>query len=256
MMKPVLATIAAAILLALGLQLQSQTNADQETRVQKSAEALIKAHSGWKMNLGHSGVSIEAKQVAQQGSYVQYHIFVSGLPTDVNYTVLQWPVTKPQPIPAIEGASLGKNGIVMCAGRTEEQCGNRSKPDDPIEFTFNPAKGEPFRLALVSGENRATIVIVPDPISGKDKGCTLSVERLLPHFELAYISGSGFPPDTEINFDSHSYSEQHPLQAKTDSTGNLHFGMLPFVAGHKKGMTAVKAVGTTCSPFLKFDWGQ
>lgn len=251
-----LAPAAALLLLALGLQLHSQTSADQEARVQKSAEALIKAHSGWKMNLGHSGVSIEAKQVAQQGSYVQYHIFVSGLPTDVNYTVLQWPVTRPQPSPVMEGASLGKNGIVMCAGRTEEQCGTPSKPDDPIEFTFNPVKGEPFRLALVSGQNMATIVIVPDPISGKDKGCTLSVERLLPHFELAYLSGSGFPPDTQINFESHSYSEQHPLQAKTDSAGNLHFGVLPFVAGHKRGTTTVKAVGITCSPSLKFDWGQ
>jgi hypothetical protein len=224
--------------------------------VQKSAEALIKAHSGWKMNLGHSSVSIEARQVAQEGSYVQYHIFVSGLPTETNYTVLQWPVTQPKPMPAIEGASLGKNGIVMCAGRTEEQCGTPSKPDDPIEFTFNPAKGEPFRLAVVSGENRATIVIVPDPISGKDKGCTLSVERLLPQFELAYVSGSGIPPDTEINFDSHSYSEQHALHAKTDSSGNLQFGVLPFVAGHKKGTTTIKAVGTACSPSLKFEWGQ
>lgn len=247
---------AALLLLGLGLQLQSQTSADQEARVQKSAEALIKAHSGWKKNLFHSDISIEAKQVAQKGPYVQYHIFVSGLPTDINYTVLQWPVTRPGPAPVIEGVSLGKNGIAMCAGRTEEQCGNRSKPDDPIEFTFNPAKGEPFRLALVSGENRATIVIVPDPISAKDKGCTLSVERLLPHFELAYVSGSGFPPDAVINFESHSYSEQHPLQTKTDSAGNLQFGVLPFVAGHKKGTTAIKAVGTACSPSLKFDWGQ
>lgn len=37
-------------------------------------------------------------------------------------------------------------------------------------------------------------VIVPDPIFARDKGCTLSVERLLPHFELAYFTGTGFPP--------------------------------------------------------------
>jgi hypothetical protein len=150
---------------------------------------------------------------------------------------------------------LGKDGIVICAGRAEGQCGDPSKPDDPIEFTFNPVKGEPFRIALVSGENRATIVIVPDPISAKDKGCTLNVERLLPHFELAYLSGSGFPPDTEINFASQSYDEKHALNTKTDSSGNLQFALMPAVAGHKKGTTTVKAVGA-CSPSLKFEWGQ
>lgn len=247
---------AALLLLCVGLKLHSQTNPDMEARARQSAAALIKAHSAWKKNLSNSKVSIEAKEVARQGSLVQYHIFVSGLPTDINYTVLQWPVTQRAPLPAMEGVSVGKNGIVMCAGRTQEQCGNPAKPDDPIEFTFNPVKGEPFRIGLFSGDNRATIVIVPDPISGKDKGCTLSVERLLPHFELAYFSGSGFPPDTEINFDSHSYDEKHPLTTKTDSSGNLQFAVMPAVAGHKKGTTAIKAVGTACSPSLKFEWGQ
>jgi hypothetical protein len=44
-----------------------------------------------------------------------------------------------------------------------------------------------YRLALVAGDDRVAVVIVPDPITGKHKGCTLSVERLLPRFELAYI---------------------------------------------------------------------
>jgi hypothetical protein len=66
--------------------------------------------------------------------------------------------------------------------------------DEPIDFTFNPAKGELYHLALVAGDNRVAVVIVPDPIFAKDKGCTPSVERLLPHFELAYFAGSGFPP--------------------------------------------------------------
>jgi hypothetical protein len=85
------------------------------------------------------------------------------------------------------GLSIGKNGIVMCAGRTPEQCGDSSQKDDPADLAFNPAKGEPYRLALVAGDDRVSVVIVPDPITGKHKGCTLSVERLLPRFELAYF---------------------------------------------------------------------
>lgn len=117
--------------------------------------------------------------------FVKYYLLVSGLPTDELYTVMSWPVRQQKPQPIMEGVSIGKDGIVMCAARTPEQCGDPLKKDDPIDFGFNPAKGEPYRLALVSGEHRAAIIVVADPVLASDKDCTLSVERLLPHFELA-----------------------------------------------------------------------
>jgi hypothetical protein len=156
----------------------------------------------------------------------------------------------------MEGVSLGKDGIVVCAGRTREQCGDSSKKDDPIDFTFNPAKGEPYRIALTAGDYRVAIVIVPDPIVAKDKGCTLTVERLLPHFELAYFTGSGFPANSDVSFEGQSYDEKHPVKTKADSEGNIQFALLPFVSGRHKGTTTVKGVGMTCSPLLKFDWGS
>jgi len=228
---------------------------DMEKNARNAAQALLNAHQAWGKKLTTPGASIQAKEVEREGSMVKYHLFVSGLPSDALYTVLSWPVTQPQPMRSIEGVSIGKDGIVMCAGRTEEQCGDPSKKDDPIEFAFNPAKGEPLRLALVSGENRAFIVIVPDPIVGKDKGCTLSAVRLLPHFELVSFTGSGFAPNTQVTFDSHSYDERHPLTAQSDANGELHFSLLPFVAGHAKGTTIVKGTGS-CSPALTFAWGQ
>jgi hypothetical protein len=132
----------------------------------------------------------------------------------------------------------------------------RSKKDDPIEFAFNAVKGEPYRVALVAGNDKAAVVIVSDPIVAKDKGCTLRVERLLPHFELAYFTGSGFPPNSDVSFDGQSYGEKHPVNTKTDSEGNLHFALMPFVTGHHKGSTTIKGVGTTCSPSIKFEWGS
>lgn len=145
---------------------------------------------------------------------------------------------------------------MICAARTPEQCGDPSKKDDPIDFGFNPTKGEPYRLALVSGEHRAAIVIVPDPIVAKDKDCTLSVERLLPGFELAYFSGSGFPPNNEATFDSESYGERRPIKTRSDNEGHIQFAVLPGVSGHQKGTTKVKGTGMKCSPSLQFDWGQ
>jgi hypothetical protein len=63
----------------------------------------------------------------------------------------------------------------------------------------------------------------------------LSVERLLPRFELALFTGSGFSPNTEVSFDSQSYDDKRPIKAKTDSEGSLQFALMPFVSGRNKG---------------------
>jgi len=224
-------------------------------QTQVSPQDILKKHAAW-LRLSSPGVTLEAKQVLRDGSIVQYHLLAKGLSSDALYQVVAWPVTAAAPSATMDGVSVGKDGIVMCAGREPGQCGDPSKKDDPIEFTFSPAKGEPFRLAIVSPSLRAAIVIVPNPIEGKDKGCNISIVRLTPNFELAYVTGSGFPPDSDVQFDTQSYDEKNTLTVKTDSGGNLSFGTLPFVTGHTKGTATVKAVGGQCSPSLKFDWGN
>jgi hypothetical protein len=209
-----------------------------------------------KVNYPVRGHPVQAKEAGHEGSLVRYNLYILGLPTDELYTAVSWPVGQKKPSPVMEGVTIGKGGVVMCAGRTPEQCGDPSKKDDPIDFAFNPAKGEPYRLALVAGENRVAIVIVPDPIIAKDKGCALEVERLLPHFELAYFTGTGFPPNIDVSFDGESYGEKHPVKTKTDSEGNLSFALMPFVSGHPRGTTTVKGVGMSCAPSIKFDWGS
>lgn len=201
------------------------------------------------------GVVVQANEVERKGKLVKYSLNVIGLPTDELYTVMTWPVGQAEPSVLFEGVSIGQNGIAMCAGRTPEQCGDPSTKDDPIDFVFEPVKGEPYRLALVAGQYRATVVIVPDPITSTNKGCTLNVERLMPRFELAYFVGRGFPPDTEALFEGESHGERHQIKAKADKDGNFDFAILPFVLGQKSGTTNIKGVGMKCSPSVKFDWG-
>ena len=145
---------------------------------------------------------------------------------------------------------------MICAGRAPEQCGDPSKKDDPIEFVFAAAKAEPYRLAFTSPAARVALVLVPDPIESKNQGCTLKVIRLLPKFELAYLTGTGFPPNSKVEFDSQSYEERHRFAATTNAVGDLEFAVLPFVSGHNDGTTSVKTQGTGCSPSVQFDWGR
>ena len=229
---------------------------DAEARAAEESQALVKGHVAWKTKLSSPGAFAQAKQTGRDGSIVTYSVFVSGLPTDQVYTFMSWPVGEPKPLTVMHGLSIGKGGELVCAGKTPDQCGDPSKKDDGIDFTFNSAKGEPHRLAFVSGDHRVAFIIVPDPILAKDKDCTLSVERLLPHFELAYFTGSGFPPNSDVSFDGESYGEKHTVKTKADRGGNIQFAIQPFILGHSKGTTTLKGVGMTCSPSINFDWGS
>ena len=227
-----------------------------EAHAQDEARRLVKAHIAWTAMLPTHGATIEARRMPDKGSRADYRLYVTGVPPGQIYTVMTWPVSRSKPGNVMDGATLGSDGLVMCAGRTQEECGDPSKKDDPVDFLFDVAKGEPYRIAMVSAGSRATIVIVADPITAVDQGCELDVERLLPHFELAFFSGSGFAPNSEVEFSSQSYDERRPLKVMSDAKGHVQFSVLPFVAGHGKGTTTVKTVGTKCSLTLSFDWGE
>jgi hypothetical protein len=223
----------------------------------QSVQSLVKQHDAWGSRISTPGASLQAKEAGRDGAAIRYNLYASGLPTDRLYSIVSWPVTQGQPSTMLEGASLGKDGVVSCTGRQEGECNDPSNEDHGIvDLAFDPAKGEPFRLALVSGDQRAAVVIVPDPIVGKDKECTLNAVRLMAHFEVAYLTGSGYSPGTQASFESESLKEKHSITTSVDGKGDVRFALLPFVAGHTKGTMRIKGVGMGCSPSLQFDWGQ
>ncbi|MGA8089998.1 MAG: hypothetical protein WCA10_22190 [Terracidiphilus sp.] len=248
----------AVLLLGSISDLTSAQDDSIEARAKQMSDNLIRQHEAWR-TMSSPGASIQAKAVSREGNIFSYNLYVTGLPTDQLYTVVAWPVTGEKPYVQMEGVSLSKDGLVSCTWRQEGECEDPdSSPRDAgaVDFTFKPVKGEPYRFALINGDSKASIIIVPDPITAKGKGCTLDVVRLTPGFELAFFTGTGYPPNLEITFDSDSYGEKHTVKATSDREGKIHFAMMPFVLGHPKGTTRIAAVGTNCSPSLKFEWGQ
>jgi hypothetical protein len=77
-----------------------------------------------------------------------------------------WPINAQGPSRSLGGLSLLKDGLISCAGRTPEQCGDPNKIDDPVEWTFNPATGEVFRMALISQDQKTKLffAIIPTPL--------------------------------------------------------------------------------------------
>jgi hypothetical protein len=143
----------------------------------------------------------------------------------------------------------------MCAGRKPEQCGDPAKLDDPIEFTtVNPLKGEPSRFGFISPDVKIGLAIVADPIEATNNGCTLNLKRLSKAFDLAFVSGTGYPPNTDMHYTVSSEMTSN-LVIKSDSNGRIRVAVIPYPGKKKQGTATVKITEATCSPQASWDWG-
>jgi hypothetical protein len=241
----------------------SQTVAPTADETPPAARQLLEITRKWlNAEMSTPGVNAEIREVSRVNSNgrleVQYHVFVTGAPNDQNYTMVSWPINARGPSPTFAGLSLLKDGLMSCAGRTPEQCGDPNKKDDPVELTFYPATGEVFRMALVSQDQKTKLffAIVPDPVAKSDNGCVLEAIRLLPKHELVLLRGKGFQPNEDLEFKGKSYDEEHGGHPKADSRGEYVTGLLPFVKDKKGGTMEVKLKGSKCAPTLTFEWGD
>jgi hypothetical protein len=139
----------------------------------------------------------------------------------------------------------GSSAIECCLGRGEVRC--------RITRTITNRNTSAVTRVGTADLRR---FMVPNPITSSDRGCTLSVKRLMPHFELAFFTGSGYEHDAKTTFQTDSYGEKHVVETTADHEGNVRFAILPFVSGHQHGKTSIKAASLGCSPALTFDWGQ
>lgn len=210
-------------------------------------------------NMVPPGITIEAKEISRTGHsgslLVKYHFFVKGAPADAVFKYINWPANADKPTVALEGITAGKDGLLICAGRTDYECGDPKKPDDPIDFIVTPLKGEPYRIAFVAGDFKVGTVIIPDPIENANKGCTLSAVRLTSKFELAFITGSGYPPEKDIHYHVSSGETSNDFVIKSNAKGVIRTGVISAKRGKDKGTTNVRIMESTCSPEVTYPWG-
>jgi hypothetical protein len=211
---------------------------------------LVKFSADWLANkLSTAGTGAELREVGRQklngDLLVHYRVFVQGASKDQLYQLLQWPTDSEKPFVTFRGLSIATDGLVM-------------SQDNPVDFTFHPTKGEPYRLALMSsdGSTKVYFGVVPDPIMASDKNCTLEVIGMLPKLPLVMIRAKGYKPNEELQFTSHSYKEAHDTQAKSDADGAFVMALLTKVKGKETGKTEVELKGAECAPKLAFEWGK
>ncbi len=237
--------------LAAVLAAQEKIPAD----VQASVAQLFKMHEAWGPGLNSPNAAMTLKEISRSGQTIRYRIFASGLPREAVYTLVNWPVTFRSPVQALSGVTLDKTGLAICAGKPGT-CGDPKTPNDPIDLPINPAKGEPVRLGLISGETlKAFYKIVPVPIAGTDKTCRAEIVLLTPKAEAVLLEASGFRAQSPLKMLTESEGERHELSVMADATGNYKSMVLPFVQGKQHGTMHVTVSSDACSPALNFPWG-
>ncbi len=211
---------------------------------------LVTLTHDWLANkLSTAGTSAEMREIKRErrGSdlLVAYHVFVKGAPKDQLYELQQWPTNAEKPFVTGQGLSIASDGLVM-------------SQNHDVNFAFHPAKGEPYRLVLLSADGSTKIYfgVIPDPIIGEDRGCTLEAVGLLPKFPLVMIRAKGYKPSEELQFASKSYDEAHDIQVKSDADGEFVTAVLPKVKNKPTGKTDVTLKGAGCAPTLSFEWGK
>lgn len=211
--------------------------------------------SEWGNELNSSAqIKLEAhlmtKQVRGGAEYGFYDFYLTGAPADQTYTIFQWPLGKPQPEP-VTSAYVSNNGR-LCMHATG--CHDTEGPYVMLALLSFP--GLPHRIGIASEDKKfkAVALVVPDPIIGTDKGCSVEVIRVREDFSLTVVRGKGFQLDKEIIYTSNSEGEEIKGSLKADEFGQFSFYLGPGVKGKTKGTAKIDFKAPGCAPSVSFHW--
>lgn len=216
-------------------------------------KAQVSSLATWNEKLNTPGMKMEIRESTRthkEGKLlIGYHVYVTGAPRQQSYALFNRPITAAEPKVVWAESYLTDAGQVCMT--SDPGC------PAPAQFTLEPGKGEPFRLLLVSkdGKYRAAALIVPEPILGEDKTCSVEVVRVTPKFEVALLKGKGFKPNSKIQYQSDSAGEVIGDNILIDAEGTFSVVLLPSVKGKDNGVDRVTFKAEGCAPVVSYKWG-
>jgi hypothetical protein len=226
------------------------------------AKKLMEQQASWDAASGLNTAKLIAKERARtqgdQGTVVRYDLVTQGLPHDLHYTLIIWPLNGGiQPVQS--GISLTDDGRLVCTAKTPADC-KPSRPDaDPvIDMSITAAKGEPKRFGVISDDQKwkALATVVAFPNIATDGSCTLEALRVIPDAGAVMIRGKGFPPSAVLPMTSDSAGEVASGTWQTNEKGELLSLVMPGVRGKTEGQTKIRLKAPGCAPQVIFSWGN
>jgi hypothetical protein len=224
------------------------------------AKKLMEQQAKWDSSsmLGTKLIAKERSRTkGEQGTVVHYDLVTQGLPHDLHYTLVTWPLNGGiQPVQS--GITLTDDGRLICTAKTKADCAP-SRPDaDPvIDMAITAAKGEPKRFGVISEDQKwkALATVVAFPNVATDGGCTLEAVRVIPDDRAVMIRGRGFPANAVLPMMSDSAGEVASGTWQANEKGELLSLVMPEVRGKTEGQTSIRLKAPTCAPQVSFSWG-
>lgn len=208
--------------------------------------APIRLHEEWGEKTSTPGTSLIIKESARAAEGYRFRLYVTGAPKGSVFSLIVWPNTQRGPSEIMEGIALDEAGMAICP--TADSCDSPSKPNEPLEVSWNPQPGEPIRLGLMSGDLKIYGKIVAIPLRGEDKGCSVEAALITPGAEILAIEGKGFPPGGEITMDSGAEKGPRVINGRADASGRYLGVVQPFKQGSPSGSINVTLKSANCSP--------
>jgi hypothetical protein len=217
---------------------------------------LVSLIVNWGDKLSSPGVKTEMRLIKtgeKDGhNFSSYTLYITGLPHDQSYALLQWPINLPEPTLTARELYITDDGR-LCAmkGQCHDDVGYY------VQLDFLSAKAEPHRMLLLSKDEKykVAIMVIPSPIVGVDQGCSVEVIRATEKFEAAILRGKGFKPNEKFKYTSNSAGEVMEGPVKVDEKGEFILALAPFVTGKDVGNDEVTFHAQGCSPVVSYKWG-
>ena len=114
----------------------------------------------------------------------------------------------------------------------------------------------PHRIGIVSEDKKykAVVMVVPDPIVAKDKGCSVEVIRVREDFILPSFAAKDFTHMTRSNTCSNSEGEVMKGTLTADWLGEFSMGFGPGVKGKRTGTDRLSFEAPDCAPTVSYRW--
>lgn len=255
MIRPALRLLPFALLVTLSAFGQTNPTPSQ-IELQARVANLMKINGAWGPSASTPNMSLTIKETSRSGQTIKFGLSGEGLPKDKTYSIVSWPITQDKLSKILSGVTFNSSGVAICAGIPNTCAGE--KPDDPINLVAQPVSGEPIRFGVISDDGAIKLFakIVPLPLKGEDRGCTVEAVLLTPDATLLWIEGSGFAPDSEVTFEGDSEGERQSHTAKTDPGGRYISSVLPYKQGIAQGTIKITLRSTKCSPSVSVPWGK
>lgn len=210
----------------------------------------------WSEKSNSSGATLVLKETGRTQNngqtVVSYRLFASGLPKDLDYTLLTRLVgLDPH---AVANAFINNDGLLVNV--LADPAHNIA--EDPIDVRAVAGRGEPKQFALVSNDGRYRVFgqAVPFPIESAAGSCHISATMLAANYEFVLITVGGLAPKEELQVNVRSENEGRQNQATATDQGTYQVLTGTYVQGKPSGTARFEVSAKSCKVGLEFPWGK